>query len=47
MRNNFTTQITIILIVTVLFMLSVQTVLNKGIKYLSNLNVVSALCLQY
>lgn len=44
-ENNFTTQITIILIVTVLFMLSAQTGLNKGIKYLSNLNVVLAISL--
>ncbi|APH05408.1 glycine betaine uptake BCCT transporter [Bacillus weihaiensis] len=44
-ENNFTTQIIIILIVTVLFMLSAQTGLNKGIKYLSNLNVILAISL--
>lgn len=44
-ENNFTTQLTIILVVTVLFMLSAQTGLNKGIRYLSNLNVVLALSL--
>ncbi|MCA1029901.1 BCCT family transporter [Bacillus timonensis] len=44
-KNNVTTQLIIILIVTVLFMLSAQTGLNKGIKYLSNLNVILALSL--
>ncbi|TXC92113.1 BCCT family transporter [Metabacillus litoralis] len=44
-ENNFTTQIIIILIVTVLFMLSAQTGLNKGIRYLSNLNVILAISL--
>ncbi|KYD17659.1 glycine betaine uptake BCCT transporter [Caldibacillus debilis] len=40
--NNTTTQLLIIFIVTVLFMLSAQTGLNKGIKLLSNLNVALA-----
>ncbi|MGM0873499.1 MAG: glycine betaine uptake BCCT transporter [Bacillota bacterium] len=44
-ENNFTTQLIIILIVTVLFMISAQTGLNKGIKYLSNLNVILAISL--
>ncbi|MBM7603491.1 glycine betaine transporter [Metabacillus crassostreae] len=44
-ENNFTTQIIIILIVTVLFMLSAQTGLNKGIRYISNLNVILAISL--
>ncbi|MED4769445.1 BCCT family transporter, partial [Cytobacillus firmus] len=34
--NNFTTQLIIIVVVTILFMVSAQTGLNKGIKYLSN-----------
>lgn len=41
--NNVTTQLIVILIVTVLYMLSAQTGLNKGIKYLSNLNVIIAI----
>lgn len=44
-ENNFTTQLIIILVVTVLFMFSAQTGLNKGIKYLSNLNVILAISL--
>jgi glycine betaine transporter len=43
--NNFTTQLIIIAIVTVLFTLSAQTGLNKGIKYLSNLNIMIAVLL--
>jgi glycine betaine transporter len=43
--NNITTQLIIIVIVTVLFMLSAQTGLNKGIKLLSNLNVFLAVVL--
>ncbi|WP_078409327.1 glycine betaine uptake BCCT transporter [Priestia abyssalis] len=43
--NNANTQLIIIVVVTVLFMLSAQTGLNKGIKYLSNLNVVLAVSL--
>jgi glycine betaine transporter len=37
--NNFTTQLIIISIVTVLFILSASTGIQKGIKYLSNLNM--------
>jgi glycine betaine transporter len=44
-ENNFTTQLIIIVIVTLLFMLSAQTGLNKGIKYLSNINVILAISL--
>ncbi|OAS86544.1 MULTISPECIES: glycine betaine uptake BCCT transporter [Metabacillus] len=44
-ENNFITQLIIILIVTVLFMLSAQTGLDKGIRYLSNLNVILAISL--
>ncbi|WLR52162.1 BCCT family transporter [Bacillus tianshenii] len=43
--NTKVTQMVIILIVTVLFMLSAQTGLNKGIKYLSNLNIILAISL--
>ncbi|WP_243385229.1 glycine betaine uptake BCCT transporter [Bacillus kexueae] len=43
--NNFMTQMVIIIIVTFLFMISAQTGLNKGIKYLSNLNVIFAILL--
>lgn len=43
--NNFSTQLIIICIVTVLFMLSAQTGLEKGIKYLSNLNIILAVAL--
>lgn len=46
-ENNFTTQLIIIIIVTFLFMLSAQTGLNKGIKYLSNLNVAIAVSLLF
>ncbi len=37
--NTLTTQLTLIGIVTVLYMLSAQTGLQRGIKYLSNLNM--------
>lgn len=40
--NTFTTQLIIIAVVTVLYMISAQTGLNKGIKYLSNTNVILA-----
>nr|WP_246589889.1 BCCT family transporter [Desertibacillus haloalkaliphilus] len=40
--NTTTTQISVIAIVTVLFMLSAYTGLKKGIKYLSNTNLVLA-----
>lgn len=43
--NTLTTQLAVIAIVTVLFMLSAQTGLQRGIKYLSNLNMVLALTL--
>src|SRR5699024_2549337 len=43
--NNFTTQITIIAVVTVLFMASAWSGLNKGIKYLSNINIALAVLL--
>lgn len=43
--NNFTTQLIVIIIVTVLFVLSAQTGLNKGIKYLSNINILLAILL--
>ncbi|ADF38192.1 glycine/betaine transporter [Priestia megaterium DSM 319] len=43
--NNFTTQLIVIIIVTFLFMLSAQTGLNKGIEYLSNINIVLAILL--
>ncbi|MGD6818388.1 glycine betaine uptake BCCT transporter [Metabacillus sp. 84] len=44
-QNNLTTQLIIIAIVTVLFTISAQTGLDKGIKYLSNLNVILAILL--
>ncbi len=43
--NTLTTQLTLIAIVTILFMLSAQTGLHRGIKYLSNLNMILALSL--
>ncbi|PYZ93994.1 glycine/betaine ABC transporter permease [Salipaludibacillus keqinensis] len=43
--NNFIMQFTIIAIVTVLFMFSAWTGLNKGIKILSNVNMILALLL--
>ena len=43
--NNFTTQLVVISLVSVLFIISAQTGLNKGIKYLSNMNVVLAISL--
>ncbi|RSK28771.1 BCCT family transporter [Bacillus sp. HMF5848] len=43
--NNFTVQFIIIAAVTVLFMISAWTGLGKGIKYLSNTNMVLAICL--
>ncbi|WP_027448884.1 glycine betaine uptake BCCT transporter [Pontibacillus marinus] len=41
--NNLTTQFVIIAIVTVLFMISAWSGLSKGIKYLSNINIVLAI----
>ena len=43
--NSLTTQLILIAIVTVLFMLSAQTGLQRGIKYLSNVNMILALSL--
>lgn len=37
--NDFTVQLIIIIIVTILFMISASTGLNKGIQYLSNFNL--------
>ena len=45
--NNFTVQLIIIAIVTVLFILSASTGLQKGIKYLSNANLVLAVVLLF
>ncbi|CQR48457.1 Glycine betaine transporter BetL [Paraliobacillus sp. PM-2] len=44
-KNNFSTQLIIIAIVTILFMLSAWTGLSKGIKYLSNTNIALAVLL--
>ncbi|MRX71666.1 BCCT family transporter [Bacillus lacus] len=44
-QNTLATQLLIIFIVTILYMLSAQTGLNKGIKYLSNVNVTLAILL--
>ncbi|WP_067725764.1 glycine betaine uptake BCCT transporter [Oceanobacillus damuensis] len=44
-EQSITFQLIIILIVTVLFMLSAMTGLNKGIKFLSNTNLVLAIML--
>ncbi|MYL36089.1 BCCT family transporter [Pontibacillus yanchengensis] len=41
-ENNFTTQFVIIIAVTILFMLSAWSGIGKGIKYLSNANIVLA-----
>jgi glycine betaine transporter len=43
--NTLTTQLVVIAIVTIFFMLSAQTGLQRGIKYLSNLNMILALTL--
>ncbi|MBP3950846.1 glycine betaine uptake BCCT transporter [Bacillus suaedae] len=43
--NNFTVQFIIIAVVTVLFMISAWSGLGKGIKYLSNTNMVLAIAL--
>ncbi|GAK11043.1 glycine betaine transporter OpuD [Geomicrobium sp. JCM 19039] len=43
-ENNFLTQFTIIGIVTVLFMVSAASGVNRGIKYLSNVNLCSRRC---
>ncbi|KGX88253.1 glycine betaine uptake BCCT transporter [Pontibacillus litoralis] len=44
-ENTFMTQLVIILIVTVLFMLSAWSGIGKGIKYLSNANIILAVAL--
>ncbi|TDL80050.1 glycine betaine uptake BCCT transporter [Peribacillus frigoritolerans] len=44
-NNTFSTQLIIIFIVTFLFMLSAQTGLDKGIKILSNVNIIIAIAL--
>ncbi|WP_173916611.1 BCCT family transporter [Halobacillus sp. Marseille-Q1614] len=46
-ENTFTLQLLIIITVTILFMTSAMTGLNKGIKYLSNINIVLALLLMF
>ena len=43
--NTVITQLSLIVIVTILYMLSAQTGLQRGIKYLSNLNMVLAISL--
>lgn len=45
LEDTFTLQLIIIAVVTLLFMVSALTGLNKGIKYLSNTNVVLAIVL--
>ncbi len=45
MPNTIATQLLLIVAVTVLFMVSAQTGLQRGIKYLSNINLVLALLL--
>jgi glycine betaine transporter len=45
--NTLITQLGVIAVVTVLFMLSAQTGLHRGIKYLSNLNMILALTLLF
>ena len=40
--NTFFTQLAVVIVVTALFMVSAQTGLHRGIKYLSNLNIVLA-----
>lgn len=47
LSDTFTLQLIIIVVVTVLFMISAMTGLNKGIKYLSNTNIVLALLLMF
>lgn len=43
--NNFSTQLTIIVIVTILYLISATTGLDKGIKLLSNVNLTVAMVL--
>ncbi|MFD2925368.1 glycine betaine uptake BCCT transporter [Halobacillus naozhouensis] len=47
LEDTFSLQLIIICVVTVLFMTSAMTGLNKGIKYLSNANIVLALLLMF
>lgn len=47
LEDTFSLQLIIIIVVTVLFMASAMTGLNKGIKYLSNINIVLALLLMF
>src|SRR5690606_21568705 len=43
--NNFTTQLIIIIVVTILFIISAISGLSKGIKYLSTTNIILAILL--
>lgn len=43
--NNFTIQLIVILLVTVLYLISATTGLDKGVKILSNTNILLAICL--
>lgn len=43
--NNFVTQVSIIFVITVLFIMSAWTGLSKGIKILSNVNIILAMSL--
>jgi glycine betaine transporter len=45
--NAFSTQLVIITVVTVLYTISATTGLNRGIKYLSNINITLALLLMF
>ncbi|WP_124727881.1 glycine betaine uptake BCCT transporter [Staphylospora marina] len=45
LENNFPTQLVIIIVVTALFSLSAVSGIGKGIKYLSNLNIILAVLL--
>ena len=47
MENSFFTQLIIIVVVTALFIISATTGLNKGIKYLSNINILIAVLLMF
>ncbi|SER24336.1 glycine betaine uptake BCCT transporter [Piscibacillus halophilus] len=47
LTNSFSLQLMIIIIVTVLFMLSAITGLNRGIKYLSTTNIILAFLLMF
>ncbi|WP_243290858.1 BCCT family transporter [Bacillus sp. FJAT-47783] len=46
-ESTITTQMVIIIIVTFIFMISAQTGLNKGMKFLSNINVILAISLLF